>query len=532
MQIHDRIYMASMSGRVYIVDTGDGLAMIDCFTASGIRPVVREFIEADELDLGQLKALLLTHMHYDHAAGAAYVRGAYQVPVICHTLDAEPIARNDRLETAGRMRWIGTNDPTPTCPIDHTVENRDVIEIGGARIEVIHLPGHTRGGVAYLWDGHLFSGDTMIPGGGIGWSDVHWGSNLADHAESIDRIAEVNPDRIYGGHGDPSDFATNQTDIATASVHKLNQAGLAPRISERAPLRPSSEEARTLIVSGLPERPDVPLADPVDDIVGMPMFEVSSDNLRGAIRPIGPLHGLILNGEGVVPITRPMQATMNLEHYCETGRCGPFVPRVGVGQSFTSDGRDLTVHFAPHPDWAVSSAVTYTLRDDAAFDILFSFEFERDYERFEAFIASYFWGGLIPYVAAGGEVSRPDIKNGAQLFFPRDEDARRQVADGRWDFLLGNKLFAEADGRAYDAAMTIHRDDETGWTFLQMADESKCTAISVNTFAYAQDFSLVGRDVGEGERVDVRARVVYRKLDSVEQALDVYRAYQEELAAE
>jgi hydroxyacylglutathione hydrolase len=533
MKIHDNIYMGSASGRVYIIDDGDALVMIDCFIVGAIKDVLREFAEDDGLDLGRLQALLLTHMHYDHAAGAAYVRATHSVPVVCHALDAEALVVSDRLATADRMRWTNTDQFTPTVPIDHLVDDGDVLEIGSSKIEVVHLPGHTRGGVGYLWNGHFFTGDTMMPGGGIGWSDVHWGSNLADHETSIRRIAEVAPDRIYGGHGDPGAYTPGQTDVAHANVARLNQAGLAPRVSERAPRRGASDEqsAVTIVVSGVPEAPDMPVSQP-SDLGDRPLFEVASGKLHGMIRPIGPLHGLILNGEGNLPITRPMQATMNLEHYCETGRCGPFVPRVAVGQSYSARRDDISIRFEPHPDWAVASTVTYTIRDDDAFDIVFSFEFERDYERFEAFIASYFWGQTIPYVAAGKEVFRPVIKNGAQLFFPRDDDARRQVVDGRWDFLLGNKLFAETDdeGRNYDAAMTIHRDGETGWSFLQMVEESECASLSVNTFAYAQDFSIVGRDVKKGSTVDVRARVVYRELESPDQALDVYRAYQSGLA--
>ena len=102
MRIHDRIYMSSTFGRTYIVACGDAVAggaaagadalvMIDTFTSRGVREALREFAEEDGLDLGRLRALLLTHMHFDHAAGAAYVRATHSVPVVCHPLDGEAL---------------------------------------------------------------------------------------------------------------------------------------------------------------------------------------------------------------------------------------------------------------------------------------------------------------------------------------------------------------------------------------------------------------------------------------------------------
>jgi len=541
MRIHERLYMSATSGRTYIVVGDDGLVMIDACDPNGARAAVEEFTARDELDLTRLRALLLTHLHCDHTAGAAYLRATFGVPVVCHPLDAEPIVRHEEIATAADFLHL----PTPTCTIDYALEDGDEIVVGSLRFHVVHLPGHSRGGVGYQWEDHLFIGDTMFSNGGIGWSDAHWGSNLADHADSIRAIAALKPRLLCCGHGDPAEWRPEVTDEGIANVRRLMHVGLAPTTTPRAPRRSESEARRTIVVDGIPPVPalapdlahDLPRPGTADgvlrrDLRTARLCEVRTGNLRGAIRPMGELHGLILAGERDVPITRPFRATMNLEHYCEEGRYGKFVPRLAVAQAYEVEPRDVIVHFAPHPEWAVTSTLRYTVRDDAAFDILFSFVFGRSYRRFEAFIASYFAGERIPYVAAGGKCVRPTIKRGAQLFFPRDSDARRQVDDGRWGFLkAGGTLFAEADPHDYDAPITIHRDDETGWAFVQMVDRRECAAVSANTFAWAQDFSLVGRDVAAGERIDVRARVVYRKLDAPEDALALYRAFQDEIDA-
>lgn len=530
MRVHERIYMSSTHGRSYVIEGDDGLVMIDTYTHQGVRGVLREFAEEDGLDLTGLKALLLTHMHYDHAAGAAYVRATCDVPVVCHALDVAAIVGHDTAMVASRIPWTESREIFPACTIDHLVEGGDVIRVAGLELGVAHLPGHTRGGVAYLWDQQCFCGDTLLPGGRIGWSDIHWGSNLADHADSIRRLRQLMPQRIYGGHGDPEDLTPESLALAEENVRRLVDVGLASSVSERAPLSPAGS-SRAIEIGGIPERPEAAPRQLAPSLARAPQLEVAAGRLQGTIRPMGELHGLILHGDDSAPITRPGAATMNLEHYCRTGACGAFVPRKEAAQAYETAADRATVHFAPAPEWQVSSRVSYAARGDDAFDILFGFDFDRDYERFEAFVASYFWGGVVPYVAAGGRCFRPEIERGQQLFFPRDEDARAQVGDGRWEFLERGSLYAgcDAQGSLYDAPVTIHWPDGAERAFVQMVDRRECAAVSVNTFAYAQDFSLIGRDVRQGETVEVRARVAYCRATSPDDIMALYRGFQAEM---
>ena len=534
MRVADRIFMSSTFGRTYLVEGPDGYVMIDTYTMDGVRAALAEYERDDGLDLTRLRALLLTHLHYDHAAGAAHIRAEYDVPVVCHTLDAEAIVAGDRNMTAADIAWQNVSAPVPSCTIDHMPEDGDRVVVAGLTFDVVHLPGHSRGGVAYILDGHAFTGDTIMPGGRIGWSDVHWGSNLPDHADSVRKLQDTGAERIYGGHGDPEDITDALYDTALDSVRRLIYVGLPSSVSVRVEPRDASDVRRDVVVSGIPEGPALVPENFPTDLRYAQLYQVETRNLRGYIRPLGHMHGLNLAGENNVPITAPFAATMNLEHYCERGRAGKFTPRNEVAQTYEVERDSIVVHFAPHPEWAVTSSVRYTRRDDNEFDVLFSFLFDRDYTRFEAFIASYFWGKQIPHVAAGGSVFRPDIEPPSQLFFPRDDDAREQVGDGRWDFLTDVKLSADtySDGMLNDAPITIHRPDGTDWAFVQMVDARECSAVSVNTFAYAQDFSLIGRDVSAGDIVDVRARVMYRELGAPDDAIELYRAWQADIDAE
>ena len=261
------------------------------------------------------------------------------------------------------------------------------------------------------------------------------------------------------------------------------------------------------------------------------LHELHSGELWGAVRPLGHHHGLILFGHGGAPVTYPGRCTMNLEHYCETGRCGIFTPRDDVQQSYKVGDDWLTVEFKPAEDWKVRSLLSYQVRDEGTIDVSLTFDFLADYPSFEAFIASYFHGRRLPFVHAGGRWLRPVIKDGEQLFFARDDDAAAMVTDGRWQW-LGERgtLFATLDERRCDLPLTVHLDDASGWALVQMVTEAMCPAVSVNTFAYAQDFSIVGQNVTMGQEVRVKARLLYRRISELDDLLEDYRRFEEEHA--
>lgn len=90
-----------------------------------------------------VRAILITHNHGDHLAGLEEMVAATGAVVHAHAADA------DRLPLpAGRL-----------------VEDGDVIAAGSIELRAIYTPGHTPGSMCYVLGNHLFSGDTLFPGG-------------------------------------------------------------------------------------------------------------------------------------------------------------------------------------------------------------------------------------------------------------------------------------------------------------------------------------------------------------------------------
>lgn len=164
-------------------------ALIDC---SSIDDRIDEELEKQD---ASLKYILLTHGHFDHIAGIRPNRFKNNPQIVMHKADL------DWLNNANQyLPMFGM--PEITIPkVDIFVEDGDTIQLGSLEIKVLHTPGHTQGGVCYLVDGNLFSGDTIFREA-VGRCDLE-GGNFNQIVESIeDKIFTLPPKTvIYPGHG-------------------------------------------------------------------------------------------------------------------------------------------------------------------------------------------------------------------------------------------------------------------------------------------------------------------------------------------
>jgi glyoxylase-like metal-dependent hydrolase (beta-lactamase superfamily II) len=152
-------------------------------------------------------AILVTHCHWDHFLGLAELADGTGAPVWLPR-DEEWVFRRpaDVYASAGVAVPAYTGDAT-------LVGGRERIDAGGIGLDVVAVPGHSPGHVAYAADGHLFSGDVLFAGG-VGRVDLpggDWQLLLDSIATLVDRFP---PDTIvHSGHGRDttlgSEVATN-----------------------------------------------------------------------------------------------------------------------------------------------------------------------------------------------------------------------------------------------------------------------------------------------------------------------------------
>ena len=143
-----------------------------------------------------LKAVLLTHGHFDHIRG---VDRFVNVPLYIHQLD-EAMLYNSYLN--------GSTMLAKEIIVKHKCEfikDNDVLDLLEDKIHVIHTPFHTKGSVCYYFTNNrlLFSGDTLFKGS-IGRDDLP-NSIPSKMKESLGKLKTLPKDcKIYPGHGSNS----------------------------------------------------------------------------------------------------------------------------------------------------------------------------------------------------------------------------------------------------------------------------------------------------------------------------------------
>jgi hydroxyacylglutathione hydrolase len=143
----------------------------------------------------EIKYILATHGHFDHVGAVAPLRKELNVEFLAHKDDFFFIEDG---ENAAR-RW-GIEIEQPPKP-DRFIEDGEKIKIGELELEVLHTPGHSPGGVSFLYDRMVFGGDTLFQGS-IGRTDFRKGS-FEDLSKSIKTRLYTLPDDtiVYTGHG-------------------------------------------------------------------------------------------------------------------------------------------------------------------------------------------------------------------------------------------------------------------------------------------------------------------------------------------
>lgn len=182
----------------YLIDTGEGLILIDCGTPDGYRKII-ENIKKTGHDPKNITVIYGTHGHYDHVGAAALFAAEYGVPLKLHKLDEEQVALGDDVRTTASILY---NAHFPPAKVSGYVCDGQEIVYPLCKLRVLHTPGHTAGGVCYVleMDGLsvLIAGDTLWGGFSekIGSDEQKW-------RQSLDRLCAIHFDLLTFGHTAP-----------------------------------------------------------------------------------------------------------------------------------------------------------------------------------------------------------------------------------------------------------------------------------------------------------------------------------------
>ena len=133
-----------------------------------------------------VQTILITHNHFDHIEGLEEVANAIGAPI-----------------------GIGADDADKVPSASVKIAEGDEISFGNVTLTAIHTPGHTPGSTCFTFKQHLFTGDTLFPGGpGKSGSPEllqQLIGSITAKLFTLDGIGEFFP-----GHGDTGDLATEK----------------------------------------------------------------------------------------------------------------------------------------------------------------------------------------------------------------------------------------------------------------------------------------------------------------------------------
>lgn len=141
------------------------------------------------------EAILLTHGHFDHTMGIDGFLKEYAIPVYVHE-DEEELMNQPQLNLSAAYSSGYTFGKA------EYIKEGQTLHLAGYDFEVIHTPGHTKGGCCYYVrsEGVLFSGDTLFQSS-VGRTDFPGGSS-SELVRSIREKLMLLPDdtHVYPGH--------------------------------------------------------------------------------------------------------------------------------------------------------------------------------------------------------------------------------------------------------------------------------------------------------------------------------------------
>jgi len=181
----------------WIVRTTHGAVLVDAGLDSKGAAILAE-LQAQGVEPDQVQAVLITHGHPDHYAGAGLFKKA---KVLVGPGDLAMI-RGDKAHHAVFGKMMSTVMTLPPAPPALTeLQGDELLEFDGAQFKVVAIPGHSPGSVMYLYKDVLFTGDSLLrKQDGVAISPSLMSEDSERNFASLRALEPLRFDKLADGH--------------------------------------------------------------------------------------------------------------------------------------------------------------------------------------------------------------------------------------------------------------------------------------------------------------------------------------------
>jgi metallo-beta-lactamase class B len=197
------IYYVGVAGVTsFLITTPGGHILLDGgFVETA--PLIQDSINQLGFKLEDVKVLLNSHAHFDHAGGLARLKELTGARLMISEGDAELISQGGK----GDFFW-GDKGPFPAAKVDRVLRDKDTVELGGVKMIARITPGHTKGNTTWTMkvqeDGKeldvVFAGSTTVPGYKL-LNNSLYPNIVEDYARSFALLKSLKCDVLLGPHG-------------------------------------------------------------------------------------------------------------------------------------------------------------------------------------------------------------------------------------------------------------------------------------------------------------------------------------------
>ncbi len=175
---------------MYLIFSGDECAVID---PSASYETVKKVLPIKNF---KIKYILITHAHFDHIL---YLDNWCDKTGITPSISSNDAVLIKDSKLNCYLNFLGI-DKAYLKELN-IINAADKLALGSDIIEVISVPGHTEGSLAFITKDSVFVGDTVFANGGIGRTDLPSG-NYSKLISSIEKIKALDKSlKVYPGHG-------------------------------------------------------------------------------------------------------------------------------------------------------------------------------------------------------------------------------------------------------------------------------------------------------------------------------------------